>query len=151
MTSLIEPMEPNDLAAVAAIEQRSFPTPWTLGMFEHEFQNSVSHLFVSRESADQSLHIRGYTCFWHVFDEVHILNLAVHPRCRRQGIATDLLLFTFEHGARKNLSKVFLEVRVNNQPAQNLYQKLGFQPVGKRPAYYQDTGEDALVLELDLK
>jgi len=143
-------MEPADLDAVIAIERQSFPTPWTLGMFEQEFRNSHSFLFASKDLTGNVDRIRGYICFWHVLDEVHILDLAVNSLCRRQGVATDLLLFTFSHGIRRQLKKVYLEVRASNQPAQQLYRKLGFQFTGKRPAYYQDTGEDALVLEREL-
>ena len=150
MASRVEPMEPDDLDAVIAIERRSFPTPWTLGMFKDEFQNSHSYLFVSRESIDNSERVKGYICFWHILDEVHILNLAVHPLCRRHGVATDLLLFTFKHGLRRHLNTVFLEVRARNEAAQHLYRKLGFRFIGKRPAYYQDTGEDALLLVREL-
>ena len=144
-------MAPDDLDEVIAIEQRSFPTPWTVGMFQQEFQNSQSSLFVTREGADHTERVRGYICFWHVLDEVHILNLAVNPLCRRQGVATELLLFTFDHAIRRNLNTVFLEVRARNEAAQKLYETLGFQFIGKRSAYYQDTGEDALVLVRELK
>jgi ribosomal-protein-alanine N-acetyltransferase len=147
VVSRIEPMARDDLEAVLSIERRSFPTPWTPGMFEEELRNARSGLFVAREEGRTTGRIRGYICFWHVFDELHILNLAVHPSYRRQNVATDLLLFAFDHGIRNNATKAFLEVRARNSAAQHLYRTLGFELVGKRPAYYRDTGEDALVLE----
>ena len=119
-------------------------------MFASEFENSHSYLFVSRERTDSTEPIKGYICFWHVLDELHILNLAVNPSCRRQGGATELLLFTFDHGVKNQLNTAFLEVRHRNEAAQRLYSKLGFQLIGKRPAYYRDTGEDALVLVCEL-
>lgn len=143
-------MEPTDLDAVTAIERCSFPTPWTVGMFANEFENPRSYLLVSRERTDSAEPIKGYICFWHILDELHILNLAVNPSCRRQGVATELLLFTFDHGVKNDVNTIFLEVRDRNEKAQKLYRKLGFQLIGKRLSYYRDTGEDALVLVREL-
>ncbi len=149
MRSSIEPMDALDLDTVMAIEEQSFPTPWTRAMFDSEIHNPNSHVLVSKERTENEYRIKGYICFWHVYDEVHILNLAVHPACRRQGVATELLSFAFDYSMQRRMTKVFLEVRIRNQPAHRLYQKIGFHLVGRRPGYYQDTGEDALVLELD--
>lgn len=141
-----------DIEEVLAIENRSFPTPWTRGMFFHELANPVSHLFVIKigEEEPDIDFLSGYICFWEVYDEIHILNLAVHPDLRRQGIATMLLTFALNHGSLKHMQKAILEVREHNHPAQRLYHRIGFRYTGVRKEYYRDTGEDALLLELDL-
>jgi ribosomal-protein-alanine N-acetyltransferase len=104
---------------------------------------------VFKKRRDNKENIVGYICLWQGHDELRIPNLAVHPAFRRQGIATELLSFAFELCTQENMRKVSLEVRAHNQSAQRLYQGLGFQFVGRRPDFYRDTGEDALLLEYD--
>ena len=90
--------------------------------------------------------ILGYICFWVIADEIQILNLAVHPASRRQGLGRRLLTFLLALAREKKVLKVFLEVRPSNQEALDLYRSLGFETLYRRPHYYEADGEDALVL-----
>jgi len=94
--------------------------------------------------------IVGYLCFWLVEGETHILNLAVHPERRRQGIASRLLRWGLDYCREKGAREITLEVRRSNYKAISLYRRFHFEPRGVRPRYYGDTGEDAVIMTLDL-
>lgn len=146
-TLQLGPMSLEDLDAVLAIERASFTTPWSRAAFRYELlQNRVARCTVVR--ADRE--VVGYLCLWEIGHEIHITNLAVHPTYRRQGIARVLLGGTLEEARRTAVEQVFLEVRPTNAEARALYERFGFQVVGRRKGYYFDTGEDALVMEVRL-
>ena len=88
--------------------------------------------------------------FWHVVDEIHITNLAVHPDLRRRGFGRNLIQEVRKFAESSRAKRLLLEVRRSNFSAQNLYRELGFSPIGVRRGYYEDTSEDALVMELIL-
>ncbi len=92
----------------------------------------------------------GYLSFMHVPDEAEILNLGVLPEARRRGRARKLLNFFIDYCRKNGISRIFLEVRVSNKAAINLYQSLGFNLAGRRTDYYPETKEDALIYELKL-
>jgi len=91
--------------------------------------------------AERNDQVCGFMVSREVAGEVEVLNLATAPDTRRQGIATQLL-------GSLEAEDVFLEVRESNLPARKLYEKLGFVVVGKRPEYYDDPVESALVMRL---
>jgi ribosomal-protein-alanine N-acetyltransferase len=91
----------------------------------------------------------GYLSAIRVFDELHLLQLAAHPKYRRIGVCTKLLNHALEKEQR--LNHVLLEVRETNKAAIAFYKKMGFYKVGRRRRYYADTGEDALVLAKELE
>ena len=137
----------DDLDEVLAIEKASFHTPWSRGAFRYELtQNRVARSIVIRCGRE----LMGYLCLWEIGHEIHITNLAVHPRFRRRGAARALLAFILEDANAKRVELVFLEVRPTNVEARTLYESLGFQVIGRRKGYYFDTGEDALVMEARL-
>ena len=141
------PMTLDDLDAVLAIERASFTTPWSRAAFRYELeQNRVARCVVSRAGTA----VVGYLCLWEIGHEIHITNLAVHPQFRRQGIARALLATTLEEARRSGATQAFLEVRPTNVEARALYERFGFQVIGRRKGYYFDTGEDALVMEVRL-
>ncbi|RME02114.1 MAG: ribosomal-protein-alanine N-acetyltransferase [Calditrichaeota bacterium] len=80
-------------------------------------------------------------------DEVHIINLAVHPAFQRRGLATRLMMEVMSTARKRKAGRVFLEVRRSNDKAIGLYKKLGFRITGYRPNYYQDSNEDAILME----
>jgi ribosomal-protein-alanine N-acetyltransferase len=130
-----------DLPQVIAIERRSFPTPWSLAMFVLELSKpSGVCLAATREGA-----IVGYLVCSRYDTVWHVMNVSVDPVLRRQGIATALLGELFERIGGDN-ARVTLEVRPTNGGAIKLYERLGFQSAGRRPRYYQDNGEDALIM-----
>jgi ribosomal-protein-alanine N-acetyltransferase len=88
----------------------------------------------------------GLGCFWSILEEAHITLLAVHPEYQNQGLGKLLFYGLLYLAHQQGLERATLEVRVSNQTALSLYKKFGFQEVGKRRRYYQDTGEDALIL-----
>ncbi len=133
-----------------AIEERSFVTPWSRQLFMEEYRSDLSKTFVARTAAGAGRGVAGYLCAWFVDDEVHILNLACHPRFRRQKVATGLLAHCFDHAGSRGVKWAYLEVRRSNTQALSLYAKHGFKPVGLRREYYTDTREDAIVMALDM-
>jgi ribosomal-protein-alanine N-acetyltransferase len=137
LRSLVE----KDLPAVLAIEETSFLSPWTRASFLHELHSPHSHLTV----AEQQGEVIGYTCCWYVADEVHILDIAVRPESRRQGVGECLLRHVLVVGRQKGAQSANLEVRRSNLPAIALYEKFGFRQVAVRQGYYTN-GEDALLL-----
>jgi ribosomal-protein-alanine N-acetyltransferase len=136
-----------DLEPILAIEQNSFQWPWGRLSFEGELDSQTACNYAVKSAGSQNgAQIVAYA-FWRVIvDEMHILKVAVTPALRGQGIASWLLERCFklsvEHGARS----AHLEVRPSNRPAVGLYRKLGFEVIGKRPKYYSDTKEDALLM-----
>lgn len=143
----VEPMRSEDLAEVLAIEVASFSLPWTEEMFTGELAaDALGGVLVARAPAAGEPSVLGYICVWLVTDELHINNLAVHPRWRKRGIARELLRTALEQGRRRGARVAFLEVRASNVAAQNLYRTCDFEPVGVRPRYYTHPVEDAVIM-----
>lgn len=135
----ISKMQLSDLAEIMQIENLCFKTPWKLNYFETELCYSDSTCLTVRLNQE----IIGYIILRNFVDEIHIMNIAIHPDYRSKGIATKVLEYVFE-----NISKdmfMLLEVRLSNIAAQNLYKKMGFTNLYTRKAYYDD-GEDAIVM-----
>ena len=136
-----------DLEPILAIEQNSFQWPWGRLSFEGELNSHTACNYAVKSAGSQTDREIVAYAFWRpVLDEIHILKVAVTHGLRGQGIASWLLERCFklscEHGARS----AHLEVRPSNRPAVGLYQKLGFEVIGRRPSYYSDTKEDALLM-----
>jgi len=136
----------SDLPRIIEIERLSFTQPWSPNSFQRELSLSFSRTFLAIPQGDGQL-AAGYLCRWLVAGEVHILNIAVHPDFRQQGIATALLEEALAEARRKRAEVMVLEVRRTNLPARQLYRKLGFEDRRLRRNYY-GPGEDALVMEL---
>ncbi len=134
-----------DLEAVMAIERLSFPTPWQRQAFSDELARPWARLEVLRRVATDC--VVAFCNYWLVADELHILNVAVHPDERRRGHAARLLEHMLSEASRNKTRVVSLEVRLSNHAAQALYRKFGFREVGTRPRYYADNGEDALLMD----
>ena len=139
-------MTEEDITGVMEIEKRSFISPWTRGMFAQTLNSPVASSFVMLEGAE----IAGYIIFYGAGLEMHIMNIAVDPDRRRQGIALDMMHWVIGAARTMSVEECFLEVRETNFPAQRLYEKLGFKPIGKRKGYYAETNEDAIVMVLSV-
>jgi len=137
-----------DLEQVLEIETESFPRPWSRGLFEKELLTPFARSLVAAEVSSGK--ILGYLCFWVVGQETHILNLAVHPQYRRRGIGGLLLRQGLEDCRKKGVELITLEVRRSNYKAISLYRSFHFQPQGIRRRYYTDSGEDAVIMGLNL-
>lgn len=140
---VVDPMRIEDVPAVHEIERMSFLTPWPSYAFEQELKgNRLARYVVARASE----RIVGFAGVWLMVDEAHITTFGVHPDWRRQGIGRQLLLNLVELARTIGARRLTLEVRVSNQAAQALYRTFGFEIAGRRPRYYTDDGEDALVM-----
>lgn len=140
------PMRTEDLDAVMEIERRSFPEPWTPGLFLHELKVPFSKTIVAWRGDE----LVGYVCRWLVGNEVHILNLAVRPEARQAGIGRSLLALVMDEAARTDASVVTLEVESDNTAAIALYRAFGFTERGLRRHYYA-RGLHATVMSCDLR
>jgi ribosomal-protein-alanine N-acetyltransferase len=137
----------SDLPQVIAVERRAFPTPWSLAMFVLELSKADGVCLAAlRDGA-----LVGYVICSRYDTVWHVMNVAVDPRRRRQGIASALLEELLEHvgggpAGNGGASQMTLEVRPTNEAAIALYERFGFRSAGIRPRYYQDNGEDALIM-----
>jgi ribosomal-protein-alanine N-acetyltransferase len=137
-----------DLDGVMAIEEVSFPTPWSRAMFLEDFPRDFSDALVAAGAEDEVL---GYAVCWTIAGESHLLNIAVHPARRGQGIGRALLSECIRRAARAGAALIFLEVRAGNEAAERLYRSMGFVFRGVRKGYYTDTGEDAVILDREVR
>jgi len=143
---LIDFMEMKDLDEVMEVEQRCFTIPWSRYAFTCELKNNqFSRYIVARHQG----YIIGYAGMWLVLDEAHVTNVGVLPEYRGKGIGEILMCTLMSTAKEIGATKMTLEVRKSNYVAQNLYSKLGFEPVGVRRAYYLDDGEDAVIMWKD--
>ena len=150
----LRPMQRADLDAVLAIEGRAFPQPWSRSFFEKELAASQACCTVAIAGGDGraaavEATIVGYTVCWRVLDELHLLNVAVHPEHRGGAIGRRLVEAVLDGGRETGARVVYLEVRAGNVAARRLYRRLGFHDLGVRRAYY-GPGQDAIVMELGL-
>jgi ribosomal-protein-alanine N-acetyltransferase len=136
-----------DLDAIEAIEKRAYRTPWSRSMFASELAKPTSICL----GAFEGERLMGYTINSRYVDAWHVMNVAVDPEYQRRGIASQLLERLFELTADDERRGYTLEVRVSNQDAIRLYEKLGFEPRGIRRGYYTDNREDALIMWRDSK
>jgi ribosomal-protein-alanine N-acetyltransferase len=140
-------MEVHDIPRVLEIERMSFSAPWSESAFLYEIHKSYAYNRVAvRENS-----IVGYLCVNYILDEGHIMNLAVHPEFRRQGIATVLMGEVIRAMRRKGCDALYLEVRTSNSVAKNFYERFGFGVAGIRKDYYTSPREDALIMMGRLK
>ncbi len=138
-----------DISAVAAIDRVSFPTPWPKEAFLYELtQRPDSFCRVAELGRPEDRILVGTIVVWLVGDIAHIATLAIKPGFRRKGIGQALLAQTLIESLARGAQRALLEVRESNVNAQRLYRKFGFREAGRKPDYYQDTHEDAVVMTL---
>lgn len=150
---VIEPATIEALPDILQIEEACFSSPWTRKMLEAEFSgNRFARFLLAKRVAPGeagSSSIVGYLCFWVVFEELRLMNLAVTESMRHKGIARALVTEALEAGMAESAIRALLEVRASNHAAHALYRSLGFRAVTTRPAYYTNPIEDAVLMELD--
>ena len=143
-------MSEHDLLEVVEIEERSGLSRWGWAAYYSELQGVNRDLMlVARPQTRVSLgrgHIAGYIVARETAGELHINNVAIRQEYRRQGIGSALLTRIVEDGKRLGASKAFLEVRAGNSAARALYERCGFSPIARRPNYYSEPQEDAVVM-----
>jgi [ribosomal protein S18]-alanine N-acetyltransferase len=143
MSILLRRLELADLDAIERIERASYPTPWSRSMFASELAKESSRSIAAVVAGDQLV---GYLVLSRYVDAWHVMNVAVDPAHRREGIASAMLqrLFDLTHDdAERGYT---LEVRVSNTAAISLYERFGFTSSGVRRGYYTDNREDALIM-----
>lgn len=139
---MILPMNESHVARVAALEALCFSDPWSEKSVASELNNSLSYWLVAVEGE----RVAGYVGSQTVIDETDMMNIAVHPDFRRQGIAEALVEALVDKLKEKGSRCLTLEVRESNLPAITLYEKLGFTQIGLRKNYYRNPRENALIL-----
>lgn len=139
----VREMTLNDLDSVLDIENISFTTPWTRESFEKEIKNNQLAKYLVIEYDNR---IIGYGGMWFIIDEAHITNIAIQREFRNKKLGSFLVRAMIEYAEGLGIHRMTLEVRESNIPARRLYEKLGFSPCGKRPKYYQDNNEDAIIM-----
>lgn len=139
----VRPMLDADLDLVVAMEAACFADAWSRESFETEVDDPNIHRPLVAFYRDELI---GYLIAWYVFDEAHIANVCIAPDYRRQGLATLLIEAALAEARRRGTRRFDLEVRVSNQQARRLYEKMGFAPLGIRRRYYADNQEDALLM-----
>jgi [ribosomal protein S18]-alanine N-acetyltransferase len=143
----IRVLELGDLNAIEAIEQKAYPTPWSRSMFASELAKPTSICLGAFEGRE----LVGYVINSRYVDAWHVMNVAVDPEHQRRGVASALLERLFEVTHDDERRGYTLEVRVSNEEAIGLYEKLGFEPRGIRRGYYTDNREDALIMWRDAR
>lgn len=144
MTNALEirPLAYGDLPQVISIERRAFPTPWSLSMFVLELSKPSTLCLAAVERATDRL--VGYLVLARYETVWHLMNVAVDPPRQHQGIGRALLEQMIQRVGPEQ--QYTLEVRTSNAPAIHLYEAFGFRSAGRRPRYYRDTGEDAVIM-----
>lgn len=138
----IEMMNKSHIDGIMEIEKESFAIPWSRSSIEKELKNNFAIYAVAIENNK----VLGYGGMWHVVNEGHITNIAVHKDYRRKGIGQAIIEKLVEIAEEKEMIGLTLEVRKSNTPALELYKKNGFKLEGIRPEYYEDNKEDAYIM-----
>ncbi len=140
----IRPIELRDVKGVHEIETLCFATPWSEESIRHDVEeNVVARWLVLDDGAGRVI---AYAGMWLVLDEAHVCNIAVHPDFRGRGYGRQVLTALIDLAQANSMHLMELEVRRSNLVAQNLYHACGFIDVGYRKRYYEDNGEDALLM-----
>ncbi len=142
---IIRRMTMADVDGVAAVEAATFPTPWSRDAFASEMNNVAARYLVAEKEGK----IIGFAGAWIILDESHVTNIAVLKEERGQGVGRRLTEGLMQYLSNLGAAYATLEVRKSNEVAQNLYVSLGFIKLGVRKRYYEDNGEDALIMVCD--
>lgn len=144
---MIRTMKASDVSQIAALEKRCFSDPWSANSIASELENPLSLWLVEEREGT----VAGYVGSQSVLPESDVMNLAVAPEYRRQGIGRTLMKHLIESLHARGMESLTLEVRETNVEAIALYAALGFREVGRRPRYYVNPIEDALIMRKELR
>ena len=143
----IELMTADQVPQIAELEKICFNDPWSEKSIASELDNRLSLWLVAMDGD----RVAGYVGSQSVLGETDMMNIAVHPDFRRRGIAEELVMKLVEELKVRGNHSLMLEVRVSNDPARKLYDKMGFQQVGLRKNYYRNPKEDACILRKEFE
>lgn len=134
----------NDVEEVFQLEKLVHPEHhWSKESFYNELANNLASYYCVRNTENKIL---GYIGFWKILEEAHITSLAVHPDFRKRQLAQILLIQVIKECYSEMIKYITLEVRESNLPAISLYEKFLFESIGMRKNYYQDNGENAIIM-----
>lgn len=136
-----------DIEQICEIEKEAFPTPWSAEAFYNELVNNHFAYYLVLESNGEIL---GYGGMWTIMDEAHVTNIAIRKSFQGMKLGEKLLSRLKDQAFTLGIRRMTLEVRVSNNVAKGLYEKLGFYSVGTRKGYYTDNHEDALIMWANL-
>lgn len=142
----VRKMTAADIDAVTALENEIFSDAWSAEGFLESLENPNAIMLTVIENGD----LAGYCCVYTVLDEAEIVNVAINPKYRCQGLGFKMLKAMMDHFVPEEVTQYFLEVRQSNTAAKRLYEKLGFAAVGIRKNFYEKPVEDAVVMQLVL-
>ena len=140
-------MDESHVPQIAELEKLCFNDPWSENSISSELNNRLSLWLVA--IIDNK--VVGYVGSQTVLGETDMMNVAIHPDYRKQGIGTQLITTLIRNLDEQGSHSLMLEVRASNIPAISVYQKLGFEEVGRRRNYYRNPKEDALILRKEWK
>ena len=146
----ITAMQEKYLDQVMEIERNSFIAPWSKNLFCHELSTHISRSFVALIREANIQNVACYMCSWIILEQCNILKFACHPQYRRQGFGRLLLRHGLRDAWRMGARIASLEVRPSNTGALLFYAACGFVRAGVRKGYYQETREDAVIMEMEL-
>lgn len=135
-------MTRDDIDDILEISNCSFAIPWSKNSFELELKNTFAKYIIAKHNNK----VIGFGGMWLIIDEGHITNIAVHPEYRKFGVGSAILEKMISFSKENNIIGLTLEVRTSNIAAQNLYSKFDFKEEGIRKKYYEDNGEDAIIM-----
>lgn len=142
----IRKMTVEDIPEVVEIDRNSFALPWTERSFKYEvMENSAARCWVTLADGQ----VASMLVLWIIADEAHIATIATHSNFRRRGLAKKMLIHSLMAAREEGVKKALLEVRARHVIAQKIYCDIGFVEVGRRPMYYRDNGEDAVLMTMD--
>ena len=139
----IRPANENDIKTLTEIDEICFSSPWSEKSFTDEIMNNNVAMYLVAEVAGK---VVGYAGLWVILEEGHITNVAVHPDFRGKGLAKKLLTELLAAAEEAGANIYTLEVRASNESAIALYESFNFKSVGLRKKYYEDNGEDAVIM-----
>lgn len=140
---IIRKAESKDIKEMADLDLVCFAAPWSEEAFRQELEENNLAFYVVAELKEK---VVGYAGLWAILDEGHITNVAVAPEHRKKGIGHAVVEVLVDASEQAGLKSFTLEVRPSNINAQNLYKKFGFTEAGLRKGYYEDNGEDAIIM-----
>lgn len=135
-------MTPEDVPYISRLEEETFSMPWSPESFIQMITKEDTRYYVAEEDG----HLLGGCGLWMVAGEGNITNVAVAPKARRRGVGTGLLNYLMMEGDREGVTAYTLEVRISNEAAIRMYEKLGFSSEGIRPNFYEKPTEDAMIM-----
>ncbi len=145
----ISPVSALEIDRIVTLDRLCFGGLWSIDSYRRELENENSHFLAiagDRDLETETQGTIGFGCFWAILDEAHITLLGIHPRYQGRGLGQLLLCALLDRARAIEMARATLEVRDSNQSALHIYTKYGFQTVGRRKKYYQDTGEDGVIM-----